>query len=262
MEPKINLPASTARSAGMREVTLAYKREIAVLRDGVLTEYDYPLTTNREQAQTTVDTWERYVPGAICSITEVEIPPSTRRTAMRKLYFIASIPATSKDGVITGVVANGTGRNAAAEEVTALVELLRAKGATQSLLDSLRDGTYPGPVSAFERRAAARAEEILLNSFKGGGGLFNWHILEVGESIRNPVRKPLGWRIKYDGGYTSCYNAIEDGATVRTDGDEENTSCYNVLFPTREAARSALETTGDKRSRENPKGYYIEVVYA
>lgn len=59
----------------MREVRLAYKREIAVLRDGVLTEYDYPLTTNREQAQTTVDTWERYVVGAICSITEVEIPP-------------------------------------------------------------------------------------------------------------------------------------------------------------------------------------------
>ncbi|UZV39737.1 hypothetical protein [Xanthomonas phage NED111] len=59
----------------MREVMLAYKREIAVLRDGVLTEYEYPLTLNREQAQTTVDTWERYVKGAICSITEVEIPP-------------------------------------------------------------------------------------------------------------------------------------------------------------------------------------------
>ena len=60
----------------MREVQLAYKREIAVLHpDGTLTEYDYPLTTNREQAQTTVDTWERYVKGAVCSITEVEIPP-------------------------------------------------------------------------------------------------------------------------------------------------------------------------------------------
>ncbi len=60
----------------MREAMLAYKREIAVLSDGVLTEYEYPLTLNREQAQTTVDTWERYVKGAICSIAEVEIPPT------------------------------------------------------------------------------------------------------------------------------------------------------------------------------------------
>ncbi|UZV39738.1 hypothetical protein [Xanthomonas phage NED111] len=180
---------------------------------------------------------------------------------MRKLYFIASIPATAKDGVITGVVANGTGRNATAEEVTALVELLRTKGATQSLLDSLRDATYPGPVSAFERRAAARAEADILNSFNGGG-LFNWHIIEVGDSIRKPVRKPLGWRIMYDTDYTSCYNSIEDGATVRIDGDEENRSEDNLLFPTRSAARDTLDTINDKRSKQNPQGYFIVPVYA
>ncbi|AMM44718.1 hypothetical protein [Xanthomonas phage f30-Xaj] len=181
---------------------------------------------------------------------------------MRKLYFIASIPATAKDGVITGVVANGTGRNATAEEVTALVELLRTKGATPSLLDSLRDATYPGPVSAFERRAAARAEAGILNSWNGWNGLFNWHVIELGDSIRKPVHKPLGWRIKYDGDYTSSFNSVEEGATVRIDGDEWNHSKYNLLFPTRSAARSTLETSGDKRSRENPQGYYIEPYYA
>ncbi|AMM44632.1 hypothetical protein [Xanthomonas phage f20-Xaj] len=182
---------------------------------------------------------------------------------MRKLYFIASIPATAKDGVITGVVANGTGRTATAEEVTALIELLRTKGATQSLLDSLRDDTYPGPVSAFERRAAARTEADILNSFNGfNGGLFNWHIIEVGESIRKPVRKPLGWRIKYDGGEVSCFNSIENGATVHIDGNSENRSYENLLFPTRSAARSTLETTFMIRSRENPQGYFIEPYYA
>lgn len=179
---------------------------------------------------------------------------------MRKLYFITSIPATAKDGVITGVVANGTGRKATAEEVTTLVELLRTKGASQSLLDALRDATYPGPVSAFDRRAAARAEAATLNSF---GGLFVWSVIELGESVRQPVRKPLGWRIKYDGGFTSCYNHPNYTATVFIDGNSKNTSEDNVLFATRDAARTAIENhIGDKRSRKNPQGYYIEPVYA
>ncbi|WAX24200.1 hypothetical protein P4_00042 [Xanthomonas phage P4] len=153
---------------------------------------------------------------------------------MRKLYFIVSIPATAKDRVITGVVANGTGRHATAEEVTALIELLRTKGATPSLLDSLRDATYPGLVSAFERRAAARAEADILNSFNRGG-LFNWHIIEVGESIRKPVRKPLGWELGF----------VVDGKWMRSAwNDESTTGLVNTekgtLFGTRAAAREAM----------------------
>ncbi|QEG09614.1 hypothetical protein CPT_Pagan_011 [Xanthomonas phage Pagan] len=179
---------------------------------------------------------------------------------MRKLYFIASIPATAKDGVITGVVANGTGRNATAEEVTALVELLRTKGATPSLLDSLRDATYPGPVSAFDRRAAARVEADILNSFNGGG-LFNWHIIELGDSIRKPVRKPLGWRIMVDGNCPSSYNHpnIAAGERVKVDHAEQfgGDTDANYLFPTREAARKVM------KDEELPSSCYSLVpVYA
>ncbi|UGL62995.1 hypothetical protein [Xanthomonas phage R3-22-T1] len=180
---------------------------------------------------------------------------------MRKLYFITSIPATAKGGVITGVVANGTGRNATAEEVTALVEFLREKGASQSLLDALRDATYPGPVSAFDRRAAARAEAATLNSF---GGLFNWSVIELGESVRKPVHKPLGWRITYafaedrSDADVSCHNQ-HPSATVRIDGNEYNKSEYNVLFPTRDAARAVFNA--DSLGDEN-MGYRIEPYYA
>jgi len=175
---------------------------------------------------------------------------------MRKLYFIASLPVGATNNTITGVVANSTGRKANAEEVTALVTLLREKGATQSLQDALRDSTYPGPVSVFDRRAEARKEAALLNEH---GGFFTWHIIELGESIRKPVRQVKGWRIKYYGTYTSCLNSVEDGATVRVDGDEENNRRDNLLFPTRAAARDTC--IGDKRSKANPNGYYVEAVY-
>ncbi|ASZ72006.1 hypothetical protein HOR91_gp07 [Xanthomonas phage phi Xc10] len=177
---------------------------------------------------------------------------------MRKTYFITSIPATAKDGVITGVVANGTGRNATAEEVTALVEFLREKGASQSLLDSLRDSTYPGPVSAFDRRAAARAEAATLNSF---GGLFNWSVIELGESIRKPVTKPLGWRITFGGPQVrtvSSHNRHED-ATVLIDKEGSADDEYNQLFPTRDAAREVFKQAG---LGTGDMGYRIEPYYA
>ncbi len=181
-----------------------------------------------------------------------------RRIAVRKLYFIASIPATSKDGAITGVVANGTGRKATAEEVAALVELLRTKNATQSLLDSLRDDTYPNPVSAFERRSEARTEASILNSFKGGGGLFDWHVIEVGDSARKPVRKPLGWRILYDfgEGKESSVMNNDEKATVLIDPECPNLS-NNRLFPTREVVREVFKEN-DLSSDE----YSFEPVYA
>ncbi|QGH45038.1 hypothetical protein [Bacteriophage Titan-X] len=166
---------------------------------------------------------------------------------MRKLYFIASIPATAKDNVISGVVANGEGRKATPEETSVIIAELVRRGASQTLVDALRDSSYPGPVSVFERRAAARKEAGVLNSF---GGLFNWSVLSVGDSIRKPVTKPLGWRImvQYSGdekASVSSYN-YPDGADdkrVEVDhahlfnGDED----ANYLFPTRDAARAAME---------------------
>ncbi|AMW36074.1 hypothetical protein HOR13_gp46 [Xanthomonas phage XAJ24] len=181
---------------------------------------------------------------------------------MRKLYIIVSYPVGTHEGVITGVVANGTGRDATDEERNAVIDRLRTAGATPSLLDALREkvGGYH-KLSVYDRRQAARNEHNDLNGY--GSFLFTWHIVEVGESIRKPVRQVKGWRIKYGGDCTSCYNSVEDGATVRDDGDEENNSEYNLLFPTRAAARDIIDTRiGDKRSKHDPSGYYIEAVYA
>ncbi|UUR56216.1 hypothetical protein pXoo2106_07 [Xanthomonas phage pXoo2106] len=179
---------------------------------------------------------------------------------MRKIYFITSIPKVAKDNIITGVVANGSGRQATAEEVSAITTLLREKGATTSLVDSLRCGSYPNPVAVFDRRAAARKEADLLNSYSGS--FFNWHVLEVGESIRKPVRKPLGWRITFAGAFgateVSCH-VLHPSATVRIDGDEHNDTLYNMLFPTRDAARAVFNASslGDEGM-----GYRIEPHYA
>lgn len=175
---------------------------------------------------------------------------------MRKLYFIVSIPASAKDGVITGVVANGWGRPATDVEVSALLVALRNKGATRSLLDSLRDGTYPSPVSVFERRAAARADAALLNAFNGQS-LFNWNIIEVGESVRKPVRKPLGWRITLTGS-VSAFNHDET-ATILIDPNGDPEDPDNCLFPTRKAARAVCKRA---QALRRDYGYRVEPYYA
>jgi hypothetical protein len=172
---------------------------------------------------------------------------------MRKLYFIVSRPATSKDNIITGVVANSTGRNATADETATLVRELIAAGASQSLVDALRDSTYPGPVSVYERRAAAREECRVLNAFNG---LFNWTVIGIGESVRKPVRNVLGWRLMY-GEHISSFNDPDLGATVAIDeGITEKYDEENWLYETRAAARQA------RSSEELGSSYRIVPVYA
>lgn len=182
---------------------------------------------------------------------------------MRKFYIVTSIPKTSTDNVITGVVANGvhTSRIATEEETSAILSLLRTKGASQSLLDAVRDGTYPNPLSIFDRRATARAEAATLNSFPNT--YFNWSVLEVGDSIRKPVTKPLGWRITYGTKYVrdvATVNNIHNGATIRIDKENEDYDRYNLLFPTRAAARAALDSL--PAAAKNGMSYKVVPYYA
>ncbi len=178
---------------------------------------------------------------------------------MRKLYIIVSYPVGTHEGVITGVVANGTGRDATDEERNAVIDRLRTAGATPSLLDALREkvGGYH-KLSVYDRRQAARNEQTDLN---GCTSFFTWHIVEVGESIRKPVRKPLGWRIIYDNEFPSSFNRPESSADKRVtvdhahlfNGDED----ANYLFPARALAREEL------RKEELIRSYYSVVpVYA
>lgn len=166
---------------------------------------------------------------------------------MRKFYVITSIPNYAKDQVISGLVANGTGREATPEELAAIIELLRTKGASETLLDALREGTYPNPVAVFERRAAARKEAKLLNDC---GSCFDWAVLELGESVRQPVRKPLGWRLLL-GTTPSAFNrdygkTDAGGERVVVDhadqfgGDQD----ANYLFRTRELGRALIAAEG------------------
>ncbi|UYA98632.1 hypothetical protein IVIADoCa4_12 [Xanthomonas phage vB_Xar_IVIA-DoCa4] len=178
---------------------------------------------------------------------------------MSKTYF--GITRAKGTNTIVGVVANPdlTGSRAATpEEVQEILSTIKP-GATESLSDALRDGTYPNTVVVWDKRAAARAAIGELESFESPH--FDYGVGEFGDKVRS-VQPVLGWRIKYDGDFTSCYNSIEDGATVRIDGDEENNDESNLLFPTRAAAREVLDTIGDKRSKGNPSGYFIEAVYA
>src|SRR5690606_23374766 len=131
--------------------------------------------------------------------------------------------------------------------------------ATPSLADALRDGTYPNTVVVWDKRAAARAAIAELDSFESPH--FDYRVGEFGGKVRR-VQPVLGWRLKYNGHLISSDNSVLCGATVRIDGDEENDAEDNLLFPTRAAARFALEAVGfDKRSKGNPYGYYIEAVY-
>lgn len=180
---------------------------------------------------------------------------------MRKFYIITSVPKGSTSGIITGVVANGIDRSATEEETAAIIKLLREKGATESLLDALRDGTYPNPLVAFDRRATARKEAALLNSYKLS--FFDWSVIELGESIRKPVTKPLGWRITYGTKYVhdvATVNNIHNGATTRIDEQNEDGDRYNLLFPTRAAARAALDSL--PAAAKNGMGYKVVPYYA
>lgn len=178
---------------------------------------------------------------------------------MSKTYF--GITRSKGTNTIVGVVANpalSRARAATAEEVAEILSVIKP-AATQSLADSLRDGTYPSTVVVWDKRADARAAIGELESFQSPH--FDYGVGEFGDKVRS-VQPVLGWRIKYGCCYTSSYNSIEDGATVRIDGDEENDDEENLLFPTRAAAREVLDAIGDKRSRSNPAGYFIEAVYA
>lgn len=177
---------------------------------------------------------------------------------MSKTYF--GITRAKGTNTIVGVVANPelTGaRSATSEEVQAILSIIKP-AATPSLADALRDGTYPSTVVVWDKRASARAAIGELESFESPH--FDYGVGEFGDKVRS-VRPVLGWRIKLDIDCISCYNSIEDGATVRIDGDENNTDVFNLLFPTRAAARHVVEGTGDKRSKTNQYGYFIEAVY-
>jgi len=178
---------------------------------------------------------------------------------MSKTYF--GITRAKSTNTIVGVVANlgltGT-RPATAEEVQAILSVIKP-AATPSLADALRDGTYPNTVVVWDKRAEARAGIGELESFKSPH--FDYGVGEFGDKVRS-VKPVLGWRIKCDTDFISCCNSTEVGATVHIDGDEKNNRESNMLFPTRAAARKVVEGGGDKRSKSNPYGYFIEPVYA
>src|SRR5690606_15909613 len=178
---------------------------------------------------------------------------------MSKTYF--RITRAKGTNTVVGVVANPDlpcCRPATAEEVAEILTTIKP-GATESLSDSLRDGTYPNTAVVWDKRADARAAIGELESFESPH--FDYRVGEFGDKVRR-VQPVLGWRLKYDGDLISSYNSFLTGATVFIDGDEENHAEDNLLFPTRAAARFALEAVGDKRSKGNPYGYYIEAVYA
>lgn len=172
---------------------------------------------------------------------------------MSKTYF--GITRAKGTNTIVGVVANTSltgARPATADEVQAILSTIKP-AATPSLADALRDGTYPNTVVVWDKRAAARAGIGELESFESPH--FDYGVGEFGDKVRS-VKPVLGWRIKYDGDCISCFNSVSDGATVRIDES-------NLLFPTRAAARRVVdEELGDKRSKANPSGYFIEAVYA
>lgn len=178
---------------------------------------------------------------------------------MSKTYF--GITRAKGTNTIVGVVANTSltgARPATTEEVQAILSTIKP-AATPSLADALRDGTYPNTVVVWDKRAAARACIGELESFESPH--FDYGVGEFGDKVRS-VQPVLGWRIMYDGICVSCFNSVPDGATVRIDGDEHNFDEHNLLFPTRAAARRVVDIIGDKRSKANPSGYFIEAVYA
>lgn len=162
---------------------------------------------------------------------------------MSKKYFILSYGSIRNQ--VLGVCANPTlakATNASDEEVKELVKIIEGS-ATSTLLDCLRDGTYPNPVQVWYRRADARAVCKDLNSFNGA---FNFRVLEVGEKTARKLREIAGWQIWY-GPVLSSFNSPEDGALLYLKG-------YGSAFHTRAQARKALP--------EINTGYKIIPVYA
>lgn len=178
---------------------------------------------------------------------------------MSKTYF--GITRAKGTNTIVGVVANpdltGT-RSATPEEVQAILSIIKP-AATPSLADALRDGTYPNTVVVWDKRATARDAIGELETFASPH--FDYGVGEFGDKVRS-VKPVLGWRIKLNYDCISTYNYTTDGATVHIDGDEKNDRESNLLFPTRAAARRVLNIIGEKRSKANPEGYFIEPVYA
>lgn len=179
---------------------------------------------------------------------------------MSKTYF--GITRAKGTNTIVGVVSNPNlpaARPATTEEVQAILSTIKP-AATPSLADALRDDTYPNTVVVWDKRAAARAAIGELESFASPH--FDYGVGEFGDKVRS-VRPVLGWRIKFEYGCISAFNSAADGATVRIDGNEDNTCCGNLLFPTRAAARRVVDgVISDKRSKTNPRGYFIAPVYA
>lgn len=181
---------------------------------------------------------------------------------MRKIFFVVSTEINAKDNTIVGVVANGSGRPIELDELDELRVVLRQKGASQSLQDALRDGTYPNTLSVFDRRALAREAAAELNS---AGGFFKWHVISVGESIRKPVTKPLGWRVMFGPNPSVLNNPIIPAGSafdrVVVDHADRffNDVDANFLFTTREDARLALSKFNNG---ERDPDYTIVPVYA
>ena len=160
---------------------------------------------------------------------------------MNKVYFGITRDATKPTSIV-GIVANlqlAGSRAATEEEVGHILSQIK-DSATGSLADALRDGTYPNVISVWDKRADARAAIQTLKSYSSPH--FIYGVGEFGDAERT-VTKPKGWRLMSEDDI-SCYNSLEDGATIPLDGDGANHSWDNLLFPTREAARKVIREGG------------------
>jgi hypothetical protein len=161
---------------------------------------------------------------------------------VNKVYFGITREAGSYARIV-GVVANTqlTGsRPATSEEIQTILDKVKAN-ASDSLADSLRDGTYPNTISVWDKRVDARAAIANLQSYNSPH--FSYSVGEFGDAERT-VTKALGWRIELDYGEISSYNCQRLGASVFLDGNEKNTNIKNCLFSSRAAARRVIKDNG------------------
>lgn len=178
---------------------------------------------------------------------------------MSKTYF--GITRAKGTNTIVGVVANPdlTGSRAATpEEVQEILSTIKP-GATESLSDALRDGTYPNTVVVWDKRAAARAAIGELESFESPH--FDYGVGEFGDKVRS-VQPVLGWRLLVYGNASAFNRAYDDGDAggerVQVDhaaqfgGDTDE----NFLFRTRELGRALMKAEG------LGAGYELVPVYA
>ena len=153
------------------------------------------------------------------------------------------IVVSKKDGVIVGVNSNrewAPGPVADEGQVAQVIDALRGE-ATESYVDTLRDGACEPPV-IYTRKNARQVAKDLNNH---PGSVFDWAVFQVTETVAKAKPKPDGWVVQVQAGagwvtsafsFPPCSFSYNEGKVFWVDG-------HPGVVTTRAGARVLLEET-------------------